>query len=380
VPEPAAVPDWQGLAKRHPPALVAQLQRIVERGGTVRVTPGELAADTAERPEAALALLRAAAPFLHEEEELSCQACDAPLESVQAPDQLCSQCGSALGEVGRVVRRLFFVRERPLTRDVRWVLALHGMNTSGPWQESFNWLVSRSYRRMVPVAIYKYGIVRPGVLLRFRQRRLTTRLLERIAVLSRQSDEADLGGAPDVIAHSFGTWLLGHALWRDPTLRVGRVILTGCILRPDFDWATLVARNQVEAVLNHFGTRDFWAGIAHYLIPDAGPAGRRGCDDEAVINVRAEGLGHSDFFGPRMDEIFRHVWQVFLRLPGEELATALPGIRISRRWRQAPWLFRAMLRLLVLVVAGALALIAAATFVRGAGDMSSDLLRWWNSR
>ena len=38
------------------------------------------------------------------------------------------------------------------------------MNTLGDWQEKLTWLVGRMYGRMVPVAIYKYGVIRPGVM------------------------------------------------------------------------------------------------------------------------------------------------------------------------------------------------------------------------
>lgn len=136
----------------------------------------------------------------------------------------------------------------------------------------------------------------------------------------------------------------------------------GCILRPDFDWVTLVQRGQVDAVLNHFGTKDFWARIAHYVIPDAGPAGRRGFDfyDRAwpetlrpegqrrLFNVRAEGLRHSDFFqdaerGSTLARLFAEVWQPFLTTRNaDDLARALPAEWPAERWRQARWPRRAL--------------------------------------
>jgi pimeloyl-ACP methyl ester carboxylesterase len=234
------------------------------------------------------------------------------------------------------------------------------MKTLGPWQESFNWLVSTTYGRMVPVAIYKYGMVLPGVLSRRRHWALMAGLVVRIERAAREVSKIIDDPRPDVIAHSFGTLLLGHALHRYPEIRVGRVITLGCILRPDFDWATLVRRGQVDAVLNHFGTRDFWARVAHYAIPDAGPAGRRGFDSHAegwpedrpqegrLFNVRAEGLRHSDFFqdperGSTLKSLFAEVWQPFLTTKhARDLAAALHGEWPSARWHEARWPRRAL--------------------------------------
>jgi len=261
----------------------------------------------------------------------------------------------------------YFVREEPRTRDIIWVLTLHGMNTQGAWQEDLNWLVSKSYGRMVPVAIYKYGIVRPGAVLKFRQRALTRGLINRIRRLSGETNAAGFGGVPDVIAHSFGTWLLGHALDADRTLRVGRVILTGCILRPDFDWNELITRGQVQAVLCHVATKDLWARIAHYFIPDSGPSGRRGFNDRRYICHAVLSGGHSDFFNEKlMPGLFERIWQPFLigtdGPPGD-----LEGKLSQPDWRQVWWPFRATLpRFLVLGLVSALVLLIFASLGLGA--------------
>jgi pimeloyl-ACP methyl ester carboxylesterase len=371
--------DWQELRQHYPATWVDSFERSAVRGKAINLsredllrfdfTPGErerfvnLPAKGAELLEK----LRQAG-WLERKDHRECPIChfflgdDAPpdncpnIESERGPHAYTDD-----GDEGPLEVRLY---SRPGIdrRDVGWLLALHGMNTRGAWQESFNWLVSTSYGRMVPVAIYKYGAVRPGVLSRRRQRTLMKRLVARIERVSREVAKIIDDPRPDVIAHSFGTFLLGHALHRHPKLRVGRVVTLGCILRPDFDWVTLVQRGQVDAVLNHFGTKDFWARIAHYAIPDAGPAGRRGFDfyerawpeafrpegQRRLFNVRAEGLRHSDFFqdaerGSTLARLFAEVWQPFLTTKNaEDLARALPAEWPAERWRQARWPRRAL--------------------------------------
>jgi hypothetical protein len=116
------------------------------------------------------------------------------------------------------------------------------------------------------------------------------------------------------------------------------VILLGSILRPDFDWGRLIRRKQVEAVLNHHGTKDFPVRITQRFIPCSGPSGRRGFDDPAVLNHPAEGFGHSQFFRrdtlPRM---FTDVWAPFLTAPTGTLSE-LPGLSAPRAtWRPGRW-------------------------------------------
>src|SRR5204863_10105737 len=79
-------------------------------------------------------------------------------------------------------------------------------------------------------------------------------------------------------------------------LRFGRLILTGCVLRPDFNWARIKEAELVTDVMNHYGTSDPVVPFAEATIFDSGPSGRRGFDGKYVINVRAEGFGHSDLF------------------------------------------------------------------------------------
>lgn len=331
---------WSDLATRHPASLVRELRGLAERGGPFRVTAAQLAAPTSETENDARSLLRdpALADWLREEIEYRCPEGGEELTEEEAAGGVCPTHPEIDFSEHPVETTTSFVHDAPPTRDVRWVLALHGMNTRGAWQEDLNWRVSMAYGRMVPVAIYKYGVVRPGAVLRFRQRRIMQELIERIRRLAGETSTSGFGDRPDVIAHSFGTWLLGHALVADPKLRVGRVILLGSILRPDFGWNRLIRRGQVKAVLNYHGTRDGWVRVAQRFIPCSGPSGRRGFDDPAVLNHPAEGFGHSQFFEEDvLPGLFEKVWGPFLTAAHESLPD-FPGLaRPPSRWRPGRW-------------------------------------------
>jgi hypothetical protein len=367
--------DWAALAGRFPAPLIGRLRQYFE-DGPFEIRAHQLAVQVNTDDATAEKLLQqlGAAGALAIKEAFLCS-CDRrqPLTSEQAAQDVCPECGRAFVEdVGALPSRgEFYVNDAPRSRDVRWLLALHGMNTRGTWQEAFNWLVSQAYRRSVPVAIYKYGVVRPGVLLKFRQRVLIRELRGRIQRLAGQSEGSGFGGLPDVIAHSFGTWLLGYALQEDGSLRVGRVVLTGCILPPNFDWAALIARGQVEAVFCHTASNDFWARIAHYIIPKSGPAGVRGFNDRIRIgHATLQGGHHSDFFDEnKMSQLFSDVWQPFLTEPlGSSVSTSetLP----PADWEAACWPFRAtLLRIFVLALLFVIIVVIGATFALGVADL-----------
>lgn len=301
---------WDALAREHD---VARLRMLFEQ----RV--GEFTASMLPPPErAATALLERLAADGHLQRE------------VRLLDQ----------ESGE--EEIVYVRRLAPPRVVDWVIAIHGMNTSGEWQESFTWQLSTTWGRSVPVAVYKYGIVIAGVLMPWRRGRLREQLRRKIATLREEAEARGFSGRPDVIAHSFGTWLFGHLLQKELTrtdpLQFGRVILTGCILRPDFDWKRLKDAGLVEEVMNHYGTGDRVVPLAQSGIHDSGPSGLRGFDGGEVINVRAEGFGHSGLFAvDQLERSYTDYWRPFLTLPREELRDLADIADPPARWRAWPW-------------------------------------------
>ena len=367
--------DWDALLRKHSAELVDAATRLFSVGGPFRVSAEDMAAGTSRPVAEAQALLNELCPPLEKELVLACPNCRTELTDDEPSLDVCPDCRQPFADNGGVLQSQGFVYRAPRSRDVIWVLALHGMNTRGAWQEEFNWRVSTAYSRSVPVAIYKYGLVRPGAVWRPSLRAKVEEVVSKIEELRGDTSQSGFSGPPDVIAHSLGTWLIGHALLWYPSLRIGRLILTGSILRPDFDWARILAGGQVEAVLNHFGSEDFWARIAHFAIPDSGPSGRRGFNaGNDVTQVCAQGFGHSDFFLQKnLGTVFENVWRPFLtsQLVVEISASAGPSA-----WASAPWILRAtILPLLLLTVYWAIVGALVAACLLGLYDGAHWLLR-----
>jgi hypothetical protein len=250
---------------------------------------------------------------------------------------------------GGIETETIYVRDLAHVRVVDWVIAIHGMNTAGAWQESFQWLLSTTWGSSVPVAVYKYGIVLAGVIMAWRRNTLRERLREKLAALRDEARAQDFTGNPDLIAHSFGTWLFGHLLEHEMTrapderLVFGRIILTGCVLRPDFDWKKYKDAGLVEDVLNHYGTGDRVVPWAHATIHDSGPSGTRGFDGPEVLNIRAKDYGHSDLFQRDLKHSYTDYWKLFLTLPRSEFDTIPDRVDPTKQWRPLPWPLRGTL-------------------------------------
>ncbi|WP_455922656.1 hypothetical protein [Pseudomonas putida] len=193
-----------------------------------------------------------------------------------------------------------FVLIGEASRDIRWMVVIHGMNSRAPWQEAFSWEVANLLKYSAPVLIYKYGWATYQVLFPAIQRKMAKSLGRRIRTAIERATASRRTDRPDVIAHSFGTRLFSMVL-EDPEfadLRFGHVITAGSIIRPDFNWARQFDDERVEAVLNHVAAKDGAVPFAVWSIPGAGPGGKVGYASNQVMNVRNHEYGHSSFFEP----------------------------------------------------------------------------------
>ncbi|MBD9397464.1 hypothetical protein [Pseudomonas sp. PDM11] len=236
------------------------------------------------------------------------------------------------------------------SRDIRWLIVIHGMNSRAKWQEAFSWEIANRLSYSAPVLIYKYGWATIDVFARWLHERLARRLGERMRIAIQEAQKSRLPDRPDIIAHSFGTLLLSRVL-ESPEfadLKFGRIITAASIVRPDFDWDRLITGGRVEAVLNHVGGQDCAVPFAQYAIPGAGPGGQVGYLAKSTLNVRAENYGHSGFFLPENlgAAISRHgLWQAFLTRPLARFQPA--GAFVAEAdWRPAPLVVRMCTRAL----------------------------------
>jgi pimeloyl-ACP methyl ester carboxylesterase len=198
--------------------------------------------------------------------------------------------------------------QEPATPHV--VFLLHGIRTRAEWQERIASVLAASLGvRPVPLRYGFFDVVR--FLLPLRAIRRPP--VERTARLMR--DERDrLGGARiSIVAHSFGTYVLGQLLAREPDLVFHRAVLCGCILPSQFPWEDyrhrFTAAGDGVQIVNDCGWRDVWPVLADSITWGYGSSGRFGFGHPRVRD-RFHRLAHSEFFA---DRFVRRFWAPFLR-------------------------------------------------------------------
>ena len=275
--------------------------------------------------------------------------CGSVLSAAGASYSVCPHCHTDYEQEGlEVIAETFYKVEGETSRDIRWMIVIHGMNSRAPWQEEFSWEIANRLSHSAPVLIYKYGWATIDVLTRWMQRRQARKLGARVRIAIEQAISSGRPARPDVIAHSFGTHLLSLIL-DDPqfaALQFGRVITAGSIIRPDYDWQRHLASGCVEAVLNHVAAKDGSVPFAQFLIPGTGPGGKTGYAADGIFNVRAPDFGHSTFFKPeRLRPLIADggLWHSFLTHPLEHFE-AEGSFRLESSWKPALRPLRAVTR------------------------------------
>lgn len=177
------------------------------------------------------------------------------------------------------------------------VVTVHGIRTFGQWQERLSNLVTGSNAK-VEVANFHYGYFSVLAFLFPPFRWLTTR---RFRVHLRAVAATYPGKEIDLVSHSFGTHIVGYALYGLGVAdrpRIRNVILSGSVLRTSFPWADLINGGVVRRVINDCGTRDNILLLSQLFVLFTGMAGRlgfRGMTGKRFINRYFQG-GHSHYF------------------------------------------------------------------------------------
>ncbi len=193
------------------------------------------------------------------------------------------------------------------------VVTLHGIRTRGEWQKS---LADTLSVRGIPTHSYDYGNYS---LLRFMIPALNDRMIESFyrsyqAACRDVENKVDLANyrkRPSVIAHSFGSYIVGYCMLKYEEVKFDKVIFCGSVLPEDFDWTTLLQRDQVFRIRNEFGMKDTPTKVVGTFVRRTGGAGARGFDLHSANFEQQpfDHFHHSDFFA---EGHIRDHWLPFL--------------------------------------------------------------------
>jgi hypothetical protein len=248
------------------------------------------------------------------------------------------------------------------------ICPLHGIRTLAVWQKGLSDLASS---RGWACRLDRWSYGRFSLLAFFmpltREAKLNWLRRQYDAEIHDRRLDIEQGQTPSVVAHSFGTYILGYTLLRFDFIRFNKVILCGSILPADFPWDRLIERGQVQAVRNEYGVRDPWVRWVRWFVRGTGPSGASGftCRHDRLEQEEFE-YDHGDYFG--IDHM-EDRWLPFLNRPLEEIPRAEAAPRIPRPKTAAPWGLYAVVLALALLAG---AIVAYAARRRGGASSSSS--------
>ena len=126
-----------------------------------------------------------------------------------------------------------------------------------------------------------------------------------------------------IIAHSFGTYIIGEILKRGFDLQIDRLILCGSVLPQGFPWHQYQGRFADDKVVNECGKADIWPVLAQSASWGYGASGTHGFG-AVLVKDRFHAGGHGQYFDPGFVEKY---WEPFIRrgeYQGTDFETKMP--------------------------------------------------------
>jgi Zn finger protein HypA/HybF involved in hydrogenase expression/pimeloyl-ACP methyl ester carboxylesterase len=282
--------------------------------------------------------------------ELKLIRCPQCSETFDASDAtvVCPKCGCSFSP-GDGNFKVAFELVRPPQPKV--VIGLHGIRTSAEWHRTLA-EVAQNHNWKCRTDRWCFGRFS---LLRFLlpwQRNTRVKWFRR--TYSDERDDSQAGfdyskeSYPSIVAHSFGTYILGNALLKYDNIRFNKVILCGSILPRVFPWDKILERGQIQEVRNEYGTNDFWSKRVRYFVAATGPSGVQGfkCTDPR-LHQEEYSFDHSEYFEKSH---INDKWFPFLNERKDFVShRALEVPQLSSR---APALYWAVLMLIIALVGG----------------------------
>jgi WD40 repeat protein len=192
------------------------------------------------------------------------------------------------------------------------LITVHGIRTFGQWQDRLKNLV-RVENPDIIVETYGYGYFNALAFFIPFFRWLAVRAFQRrLRDLLKQQADAQVS----IVAHSFGTHIVAwglRGLRADEMPHVRTLILSGSVLKSNFNWSSLFQTDRVQRVVNDCGLNDGILLLSQLFVPFNGMAGRfgfYGFTDDRLLNRYFRG-GHSHYFqptGPDPDAFMRRWW------------------------------------------------------------------------
>ncbi len=176
------------------------------------------------------------------------------------------------------------------------VLLIHGIRTQADWQPMLVEILEETGKiKVIPI---KYGYFDP---FRFWLPGFTRRApIKRVETLLRATRKKYPHARISVIAHSFGSYIIGRLLKEQVDLELDRLILCGSVLPASYPWEEVVhkfidgSNENILNVINEYGEKDtlpVWAKATSWGYGDSGTHGF----GHVFVQDRNHNIGHNEY-------------------------------------------------------------------------------------
>ncbi|SFU23386.1 hypothetical protein SAMN05518861_1602 [Mesorhizobium sp. YR577] len=192
----------------------------------------------------------------------------------------------------------------PIKKPV--IILVHGIRDHALWQQEIRDALEKDGDFIVEATNYgRFDLLRFLLPISYFRRKAIAEILKQFKTVILNNPGADIS----VIAHSFGTYIVGHILKENFDLKFNRIILCGSILRYDFPFEQFQSRFTPK-ILNEVGTRDIWPAMAESVTWGYGSAGTFGFKRPLVYDRWHNKAAHGYFLSA---SFCRKFWIPFLR-------------------------------------------------------------------
>jgi len=176
------------------------------------------------------------------------------------------------------------------------VLLIHGIRTQADWQPMLVEILEETGKiKVIPI---KYGYFD---LLRFWLPGLTRRApINRVETLLRVTRKKYPHARISVIAHSYGSYIIGRLLKEQVDLELDRLILCGSVLPASYPWEEVVhkfidgSNENILNVINECSEKDIWPVGAKISTWGYGDSGTHGFG-HVFVQDRNHNIGHNEY-------------------------------------------------------------------------------------
>ena len=207
----------------------------------------------------------------------------------------------------------------------RRVLTLHGIKTRGTWQKDISAPLGEADFIVVPLDYGHFWALQ--LLLPWSRRKKIAWFFDQYCAARRTGEPP-----PDLIAHSFGTYIAAEAMRKFPEVCFESIVLCGAIVERHYPWDLLQQRRQCVRLWNEVGGRDWIVKLAEWTIRDAGASGTGAGFDSTTSGLTQNPnihFHHSDALYPARVE---RLWIPFLQGKSIHPDPVVPGPRTNTRF------------------------------------------------